>query len=336
MTKSAQILFLLIWLAISNTSSSNMVHSEAVEGLAMSLRPIKRFAGFLIVHVLLVAALVGCEREHATGATPLALPPRPAVPSSAVIFTYQWHTERDVVVEEAYRKLDAEISATFDYETGHQRYAGHADDLFGTIDIRTGERLSEGNWTSALRARDGYISRLDALIELEPSLHWMLLALARHGSLSYSMMQGLATLEERGFTVLGPRETATFAQLAQLGNQPSPTNWPYGPNDVHEMKQKLLMAFDAERSKQLSLVGADSIRAYAWAAALAKHYQVSDAVTNDICQRLVILRRKFDPDFETMLERAIPFRGIAGVGQRLSSTDLGVRAPCVGVRSDAM
>lgn len=148
-------------------------------------------------------------------------------------------------------------------------------------------------------ARDRYEARIDRLLEAQPSPAWTVRALARRGSLSYSMLRGLMTLEERGFVVI--RRSSTLRSCRPKVSWKISDRW---------------------RTSETGALVKRAIAAYAWAAVIARRYGIP---FGDIKKALATLRAQVGAErFAKLVYRAESPAGLAPQYERLVVNDLGL------------
>ena len=245
---------------------------------------------------------------HPSTATPTPSP-HVAVATPVPILTYEPHANADAAARAQYEHIDAELAAGFDYETGHQPvFASYEDLLFSVSE--------ESGWRKTVAARERYEEKIDRVLELQPSSALTARALARRGSLSYSMLRGLMTLEERGFVVISPQLHASLVRVE--GHLE-------GFGTAAEQEARMRDTFDRWRKRELDDLAERAIGAYAWAAVIARRYGVS---FDDIRTRLESLRAQVGAKhFADLVYRAPPPSGFAPQYERLVENDLGLRPP---------
>ncbi len=110
--------------------------------------------------------------------------------------------EADMAAECAYRVIDKKLERRFDYDTGHQRFAG-----------RTGRIEKNYNRCVDDATRD-WFQRLHQVITGYRSRKWSIVARARQGSLFDSCRQGLSLAEPK--PKLSPREQTRWRNKTEL------------------------------------------------------------------------------------------------------------------------
>jgi hypothetical protein len=220
--------------------------------------------------------------------------------------TYEPHAQADAAAQTELERIDHELVAQFDYETGRQPVFSSYEDLL--LDLS-----GESGWRKNVAARDRFEERMDRLLATQPSPASAVRALGRRGSLSYSMLRGLMSLEERGFVVISPKLHESLVQLeGRLEG--------FGSADEHEAQFR--KTFDRWRAMETNALVERAIGAYAWAAVIARRYGVS---FGDIKKRLASLRVLAGAKrFAELVYRAAPPAGFAPQYERLVVNDLGL------------
>ena len=271
------------------------------------------------MHRALGMALIGCawlscQQQRPPLTTPphvaeKAATPRPPAPA----LTYLPHPEADDAARAELDRIDAELVAHFDYETGDEVAFSASDRHLETWDWPSLEK----KWRAALSAREGYAERIDRIIDAQPSPPLTVRALARRGSLADSMRRGLMTLEQRGFVVISPTLHAGIERVASLDDA--------GVGSVEQQEAMLRQGFEMWRQREGDALVERAIAAYAWAAVVARGYVVAFV---DVRHRLETLRAEMGAKrFAEVVYRSAPPAGFAVQYERLVDNDLGLSVP---------
>jgi hypothetical protein len=225
--------------------------------------------------------------------------------------TYQPHAEADTAARAEFERVDAELVAHFDYDTSDEVAFSSSDHRLDACDWPSLEK----QWRATLAAREGYEARIDHIINAQPSPPLTVRVLARRGSLSDSMRQGLMTLEQRGFVVISPTLRAGMRMLASLDDA--------GVVSAKQQERMIRQGFEMWRKREVDALLERAIAAYAWAVVVARRYGVPCA---DLRQRLEALRAEMGAKrFAEVVYRGAPPTAFAAQYERLVENDLGLR-----------
>lgn len=168
--------------------------------------------------------------------------------------------------EAAYVQIDAELRKSFDYETGHHRFAGT------TVEVLAQYRKG------ASEAKERY-DALQEVIDRYASPEWATAALARQGSLYDSLRTGLYNTKAPELKVLDRR---TEALIRRAENSDS--------LELQEKADAIRMRVEAawRQARDRELDGADQVMVdrYGNAISLAHRYNVSNPTIVRATQRL--------------------------------------------------
>jgi tetratricopeptide (TPR) repeat protein len=112
--------------------------------------------------------------------------------------------QADMAAECDYRDVDADIEKNFDYDSGHQRFAGVIDEV-------------KDDFKDAVENdAKGYYDRLQRVIDKYVSRRWAVAARARQGSLYDSARTGLYNARAPALKLYSPKEEKLLKQLDDL------------------------------------------------------------------------------------------------------------------------
>jgi hypothetical protein len=181
----------------------------------------------------------------------------------------------DYGAEADFTLLDEQIRASFDYASGHHRYAGNVVDIAKDVDKDVGE--AEKTWRPAL----------ERVASQYGSFEWAAAATARVGSLYDSIRSGLDLATPKYFT---PQQEAMLNKLASTADKLDAA----GMSDkADEVRQRIDDTKDAVRTKwratedrYMEACNQKSVSRYVTAALTARKYNVKNATVQGAVGRL--------------------------------------------------
>jgi tetratricopeptide (TPR) repeat protein len=199
--------------------------------------------------------------------------------------------EAGFAAECEYAMLDAELKKSFDYDTGHHRYAGSSVDVIKKFQA------------DAVEAKK-HQAQLQHVIDAYASAEWATAAISRQGSLYDSMRTGLYNTRAPQLKLV---DAKTEAILKRFENSDNPDD----QDKADQIRQKVTEAWRAARERELGGADEAMIHFYAQSVALAKRYNVRNAAVNRANQRLA-----FFTDILGEAKMAAYTKGVQGLDYR--------------------
>jgi hypothetical protein len=175
--------------------------------------------------------------------------------------------QADMAAECAYTAIDEKIKASFDYDTGHHRYAGVID------------RVAKTFQDDLKKANDAYYKDLQAVITTYESKAWSVAARARQGSLYDSCRTGLFNTRPPGLKLYSDREEKLL-KLAETSDR----------EDLQEtadaIRQKRREEWRAARERMLTDADRAMVKFYVEAVVWARAWKIRNPAVDNALQRL--------------------------------------------------
>jgi hypothetical protein len=168
--------------------------------------------------------------------------------------------------EAAFVQIDESITKDFDYDTGHQRYAGN-----------TGEVMTQFR-ASAVRAQAHY-DALQRVVDDYASPEWATAAIARQGSLYDSLRSALYDVRAPALQMFDKK---TEALLTRAENSDSPEL----QEQADAVRMRVETAWREARDRELDSADQVMVDRYGNAIALARRYNVSNPAIMKAIQRM--------------------------------------------------
>lgn len=174
--------------------------------------------------------------------------------------------ESSMAAEADYTMVDERISASFDYESGHHRFAGT------TVDVINKYKRS------AVDAKKWY-DRLQAIVDSYVSPEWTTAALARQGSVYDSLRTGLYNTRPPALKMFSAKQEKALKQAEQSDNLEL-------QEKADAIRVKVQQTWRDRRDQELD--GADQVMVdrYANAIVLARRYTISNPEVTRAIRRL--------------------------------------------------
>jgi tetratricopeptide (TPR) repeat protein len=120
----------------------------------------------------------------------------------------------DLGAEAEFTLFDDQVSRDYDYETGHQRYAGAVEDVIGRYD-KNGELIAGGDYQRNEKAAQTYDQAFEHILATYRSGDWSAAAVARQGTLYDSLRTGLWNAVPPAVHLFNQRQLQLLLLLAQ-------------------------------------------------------------------------------------------------------------------------
>jgi tetratricopeptide (TPR) repeat protein len=171
--------------------------------------------------------------------------------------------------------VDEQVRASFDYDTGHHRYAGNVQDVIKAVDNDLG--IADKTWKP----------QLDNVATKYGSFQWAAAATARTGSLYDSIRTGLDLVVPKYFT---PKQQALLDKLQKIVDQLSAAGQ---QAQADKVQAQIDDTTDAVRNKwrstkdqYLEVCNQKLVGKYVTAALIARKYNVKDPTVQKAVARL--------------------------------------------------
>jgi hypothetical protein len=174
--------------------------------------------------------------------------------------------EAGMAAESEYAMVDQELKKSFDYDTGHHRYAGTSVEVV---------KRYQGDAVDAKK----YQAKLQHVIDAYASPDWAPAAVSRQGSLYDSLRTGLYNTRAPQLKLADAKTEAILKRFEQSSN-------PDDQDKADQIRQRLTEGWRAARERELNSADEAMIHFYAQSVALAKRYNVRNAAVNRANQRL--------------------------------------------------
>jgi tetratricopeptide (TPR) repeat protein len=196
-----------------------------------------------------------------------------------------------MAAEAEYTIVDNELKKSFDYETGHHRYAGSSVDVIKKYQA------------DAVDARKMQ-GKLQHVIDAYASPEWATAALSRQGSLYDSLRTGLYNTHAPQLKLADDKTEKILKRFEQSSN-------PDDQDKADQIRQRLTEAWRTARERELAGADEAMIHFYAQSVALSRRYNVRNMAVNRANQRLA-----FFTDILGEAKMAAYTKGIAGLDYR--------------------
>ena len=174
--------------------------------------------------------------------------------------------EAGFAAESEYAMVDQELKKSFDYDTGHHRYAGSSVEVVKKYQA------------DAVDAKK-HQAKLQHVIDAYASPDWATAAISRQGSLYDSLRTGLYNTRPPQLKMADAKTEAILKRFEKSDN-------PDDQDKADQIRQRLTEAWRATRERELNSADEAMVHFYAQSVALAKRYNVRNAAVNRANQRL--------------------------------------------------
>jgi len=174
--------------------------------------------------------------------------------------------EAGMAAESEFTMIDNDLKKSYDYDTGHHRYAGSSVEVIKKFQ------------NDAVEAKK-HQARLQHVIDAYASPEWATAAVSRQGSLYDSLRTGL-------YNTRPPQLKLADAQTEALLKRFEKSDNPDDQDKADQIRQRLTEGWRAAREREINSADEAMIHFYAQSVALAKRYNVRNAAVNRANQRL--------------------------------------------------
>ncbi|HEY3595349.1 MAG TPA: hypothetical protein VGL13_15790, partial [Polyangiaceae bacterium] len=199
--------------------------------------------------------------------------------------------EAGMAAESEYTLIDGDLKKSFDYDTGHHRYAGSSVDVI---------KKYQADAVDAKRMQ----GKLQHVIDTYASPEWATAALSRQGSLYDSLRTGLYNTHPPQLKLADDKTEKILKRFEQSSN-------PDDQDKADQIRQRLTEAWRTARERELGSADEAMIHFYAQSVALSKRYNVRNQAVNRANQRLA-----FFTDILGEAKMAQYTKGISGLEYR--------------------
>jgi hypothetical protein len=168
--------------------------------------------------------------------------------------------------EGAYTLIDEEMRKSYDYETGHHRYAGTTVEVLGQYRKGAGEAQK-------------FYDQLQATIDAYASPEWATAAIARQGSLYDSLRTALYNTQPPALKMFDKRTEALLSRAENSDNLDL-------QEQADNVRMKVQTAWQEARDRELESADQVMVDRYGNAITLARRYNVSNPAVVRAIQRL--------------------------------------------------
>lgn len=177
--------------------------------------------------------------------------------------------EASMAAEAEYRLIDKDLTAQFDYETGHHRYKGTVVDVIK-------------EYTADAKEAKKWYDRLQVVVDKYVSQKWATVAIARQGSVYDSLRTGLYNTrppELKMFTAQQERALRIAEESDNLDLQ----------DKADQIRTQVNDAWRKKRDEELDSADRVVVDRYAVSVMLAQRYNLSHAAVTRAIRRLAFL-----------------------------------------------